>query len=221
MRARQNRDTDDVCVFLNGRLDDLFRRLMKPRVDHLEAGIAKRPRNDFRTPVMTVETRLCDYNAYRPAHVRKYMGVQLTVIGSSPAWPNPGSAHSGYVVEAGGRLLLDCGPGVLSRLRTNGLLAVDAIAITHFHLDHWGDLVPWVWFTKHGGLSHKPVLWLPPTGRHELDTFAGWWGHPGMFEETFEIADYEPHVPFEAAGFRLVAEPMRHYDIEAFGFRVE
>ena len=149
------------------------------------------------------------------------MGVQLTVIGSSPAWPNPGSAHSGYVVEASGRLLLDCGPGVLSRLRTSGLLAVDAIAITHFHLDHWGDLVPWVWFTKHGGLSHKPVLWLPPTGRRELDTFAGWWGHPGMFEETFEIADYEPHVPFEAAGFRLVAEPMRHYDIEAFGFRVE
>ena len=24
---------------------------------------------------------------------------------------------------------------------------MDAIVITHFHLDHWGDLVPWVWGT--------------------------------------------------------------------------
>ncbi len=150
------------------------------------------------------------------------MGVQLTVIGSSPAWPNPGSAHAGYVVDGDERLLLDCGPGVLSRLRTDGLLAVDAIAITHFHLDHWGDLVPWVWFAKHGGeLARKPVLWLPPSGRRELETFAGWWGHPGMFDETFELTAYEPGVPFTAAGFRLVAYPMAHYDIEAFGFRIE
>ena len=27
---------------------------------------------------------------------------------------------------------------------------LDAIAITHFHLDHWGDLVPWVWGALHG-----------------------------------------------------------------------
>ena len=44
--------------------------------------------------------------------------MRLTVIGCSPAWPNPGGACSGYLVE--GRLLLDCGPGVLSRLRENG-----------------------------------------------------------------------------------------------------
>ena len=25
----------------------------------------------------------------------------------------------------------------------------DAIVITHFHLDHWGDLVPWVWGALH------------------------------------------------------------------------
>ena len=75
------------------------------------------------------------------------MAMHLNVIGSSPAWPNPGGAHSGYLLEAGGkRLLLDCGPGVLSRLRqAEGWPRIDAIAITHFHLDHWGDLVPWVW----------------------------------------------------------------------------
>ena len=49
--------------------------------------------------------------------VSKYRDVLLRVIGSSPAWPNAGGAHSGYLVEGPGRLLLDCGPGVLSRLR--------------------------------------------------------------------------------------------------------
>ena len=55
------------------------------------------------------------------AIVRQYMEVRLTVIGSSPAWPNPGSAQSGYLVEGAGALLLDCGPGVLGRLREREL----------------------------------------------------------------------------------------------------
>src|SRR5215207_4077696 len=73
--------------------------------------------------------------------VGKYREVRLVVVGCSPAWPNPGGAQSGYVVEGRGRLLLDCGPGVLARLRVRdgGWPRVDAIVLTHFHLDHWGD----------------------------------------------------------------------------------
>ena len=58
--------------------------------------------------------------------------MRLTVIGSSPAWPNPGSAHSGYMLEANGhRLLLDCGPGVLGRLRESELWPqIDGIEAT-------------------------------------------------------------------------------------------
>src|SRR5436190_24086695 len=93
--------------------------------------------------------------------------VKLTVVGSSPAWPNPGGAQSGYLVEGpDGRLLLDCGPGVLARLRATegGWPQLDAVAITHFHLDHWGDLVPWIFGAAFGpGRDVKrPALWLPP-----------------------------------------------------------
>jgi len=102
--------------------------------------------------------------------------MQLQVVGCSPAWPNPGGAQSGYLVEEDGRrLLLDCGPGVLPRLRRlEGWPRVDAIVITHFHLDHWGDLVPWVWGTMWGLGQEldKPELWLPPGGREELAGFA-------------------------------------------------
>ncbi len=152
----------------------------------------------------------------------EYMAVRLTVIGSSPAWPNPGSAQSGYLVEGAGRLLLDCGPGVLARLRElEDWPRVDAIAITHFHLDHWGDLVPWAWLAVYGMDDlPRPALWLPPAGARELETFASLWGNERMFERAFELREYEPGRAFVAGGFEVEARPVRHYKVRAFGFRV-
>jgi ribonuclease BN (tRNA processing enzyme) len=156
-----------------------------------------------------------------PATVGKYMAVQLTVIGSSPAWPNPGSAQSGYLLEEDGRrLLLDCGPGVLARLRARDSADVDAIAITHFHLDHWGDLVPWAWLLAFGGEpARRTDVWLPPNGRRELARFADLWGNPDMFAKAFELHEYEPGRAFEAGGFEVEARRVLHYDLVAFGFR--
>jgi ribonuclease BN (tRNA processing enzyme) len=156
------------------------------------------------------------------------MDVRLTVIGSSPAHPNPGSAHSGYLVESEGcgRLLLDCGPGVLSRLRAQRLLPIDAIAVTHFHLDHWGDLVPWAWFRLSGALSPgraagaKPELWIPPGGRSDLHAYAQRWGTPGMFDAAFAVREYETASSFAATGFAVEPYSVEHYGFAAFGFRV-
>ena len=173
---------------------------------------------------MPVETGLCNNNPDRPFHVGKYMGVRLTVIGSSPAHPNPAGAHSGYLLEGDdcGRLLLDCGPGVLARLLAAELLPVDAIAVTHFHLDHWGDLVPWAWMRLYGsnGSGPAPALWVPPAGIENLHVFASHWGTAGMFEAAFEIAEYSAGTSFEAAGFEIDAYPVEHYGFPAFGFRV-
>ena len=150
------------------------------------------------------------------------MEVQLTVIGSSPAWPNPGSAHAGYLLEGSGSLLLDCGPGVLARLReARGSGGIDAIAITHFHLDHWGDLVPWAWLSVYGGGGDgRPELWLPPGGRDELAAFALRWGNRDMFERAFELREYESEARVLAGGFELEARRVEHYGLEAYGFRV-
>jgi ribonuclease BN (tRNA processing enzyme) len=150
------------------------------------------------------------------------MGVKLTVLGSSPAWPNPGSAQSGYLVEGDGQLLLDCGPGVLGRLRESGEPQVDAIAITHFHLDHCGDLIPWAWLSAYGPGRNgdRPVLWLPPGGIDECHTFSDFWGVPQMFELAFELQEYAGGRPFDAAGFEVEAHRLPHYTMEAYGFRV-
>jgi ribonuclease BN (tRNA processing enzyme) len=150
--------------------------------------------------------------------------VRLTVVGSSPAWPNPGGAQSGYLVEGPGRLLLDCGPGVLGRLRADAEWpSVDAIAITHFHLDHWGDLVPWVWgaLAGPGAGIDPPELHVPPGGRRTLAELAErLGGFPDMFERTFRLAEYEPGVTSEVAGFKLLPLRMQHYRMGSYGFRV-
>ena len=154
------------------------------------------------------------------------MAMHLNVIGSSPAWPNPGGAHSGYLLEAGGkRLLLDCGPGVLSRLRqAEGWPRIDAIAITHFHLDHWGDLVPWVWGSSYRSQEEpipKPELWVYEGGRSFLESLGSRLGFPDMFERAFDLSEYAEGRPFSPAGFDALALRLPHYTLETYGFRIE
>jgi ribonuclease BN (tRNA processing enzyme) len=150
------------------------------------------------------------------------MSVKLTVVGCSPAWPNPGGAQSGYLLEGPGRLLLDCGPGVLARLREwESWPVVDAIAITHWHLDHWGDLVPWVWGATlgPGKDTNPPEVWVPPDGREMLIGIGEQLGKAEMFEEAFRLHEYTEAETFEAAGFEVTPHRVLHYQMLAFGFR--
>jgi ribonuclease BN (tRNA processing enzyme) len=98
---------------------------------------------------------------------------------------------------------------------------LDAIVITHFHLDHWGDVVPWAF----GGLFGAgrevppPELWLPRGGRetlHGLDPVL----YANAILELFPVQEYEEGKPFTAAGFQLVAYRMLHYALESYGLRV-
>jgi ribonuclease BN (tRNA processing enzyme) len=145
--------------------------------------------------------------------------VRLTVVGCSPAWPNPGAAHSGYLVEHDGtRILLDCGPGVLARLRgAEGWPRLDAIVVSHFHLDHSGDLVPWLWGHLMGPASgtRGPALRLPPEGRADLEALAS------RFDEAFEVTEYAERTAFSIGPLRVTPFRVPHYDQPTWALRVE
>jgi ribonuclease BN (tRNA processing enzyme) len=121
------------------------------------------------------------------------------------------------------RLLLDCGPGVLAKLRAdNGWPRIDAIVITHWHLDHWGDIVPWVW-GRMFGLGRElpsPELWVPPGGLDELHLIENRLGIPGMWERTFVPREYVEDESFQAAGLTVTPHRLPHYTLLTFGLRV-
>jgi ribonuclease BN (tRNA processing enzyme) len=66
----------------------------------------------------------------------------VTVLGGCGAYPEPGRASSGFLVEWDGfRLVLDLGYATLPRLLARCPdAAVDAVVITHEHPDHCVDL---------------------------------------------------------------------------------
>jgi ribonuclease BN (tRNA processing enzyme) len=66
--------------------------------------------------------------------------MRLTVLGSCGAFPEPGRACSGFLVERDGfRVVLDLGYATFPRLLAHGP-DVDAVVITHEHPDHCVDL---------------------------------------------------------------------------------
>jgi ribonuclease BN (tRNA processing enzyme) len=70
---------------------------------------------------------------------------RLAVLGTCGAWPEPGRACSGFLLEhAGFRVAVDLGYGTLSRLLAElGSAAaegLDAVVVSHRHPDHMLDL---------------------------------------------------------------------------------
>jgi ribonuclease BN (tRNA processing enzyme) len=71
------------------------------------------------------------------------VGFELTVLGSAGSHTGPGSVCSGYLFRADGhQLLVDCGNGASANLqRYTRFEDLDAILVTHRHVDHCIDLI--------------------------------------------------------------------------------
>jgi ribonuclease BN (tRNA processing enzyme) len=143
------------------------------------------------------------------------VGLVWTVLGGSPAWPNPGQAASGYLLESDGqRVLVDCGSGIASELRAVDPGPLTAIVISHFHADHWFDLVPLHYAYRFGSWADrpKPPLHLPPGGRDVLDTVAAVWdGSVESFDQAFDISEYDPHGDLHMGDLVFTFAPCLHY----------
>ncbi|MEM4503647.1 MAG: MBL fold metallo-hydrolase, partial [Archaeoglobaceae archaeon] len=69
--------------------------------------------------------------------------MKVTFLGTGVSVPCEGRAQSSILIESDAKVLVDCGIGTFLRLEQLQISPseIDAIIITHHHLDHNGDLL--------------------------------------------------------------------------------
>ena len=95
--------------------------------------------------------------------------IEVIVLGSGTRVLLPDRSMSGYAVIAPDFfIMLDCGGGAIRRGLEAGLsmLAVDAILISHLHLDHIADLPAFLWSLHGEGKERasRPLYLFGPPG---------------------------------------------------------
>ncbi len=99
--------------------------------------------------------------------------IRLTTLGTGTIAPTPHRVRAGHLVEVGEiRLLMDCGSGVLQRLTEYAIpwMSITHVALTHFHMDHVGDLPTLIFAWRHGDLPARsaPLEIIGPVGTRVL-----------------------------------------------------
>ncbi|QLH79060.1 MBL fold metallo-hydrolase [Halosimplex rubrum] len=136
--------------------------------------------------------------------------MRVTFLGTGSAMPTGDRFQTGLLLEsAGGNLLVDCGGGALHGLqRTDaGYEGVDAVLLTHHHLDHVSDL-----------MALLKARWL--AGATEL-TIAGPAGTEGLVTDLLDVHEYLQDrldlsfrevgpESFSLAGFDIAGMEVRH-----------
>lgn len=92
--------------------------------------------------------------------------MRLTLLGTGSAMPTGERVQAGYLLENGeSALLVDCGSGVLHRLphTAPGYAGIDALLLSHHHLDHVADLLPLLKARWLAGADPLPVYGPPGT----------------------------------------------------------
>jgi len=124
-------------------------------------------------------------------------GLAVTILGAGTAVPTAGRFPSGVLVVGGGtRTLVDCGPGVLRRLPAAGvgLEQIDAVLLTHRHLDHNADLAALLFALQNPRYDGRKPLrvrggaWLP---EFLAGIRAAWpkWTEPRGYELDVAVID--------------------------------
>jgi len=100
--------------------------------------------------------------------------MELTVLGSGTSIPHPRRASPGFWLNIGDqKVLLDTGPDIPHRMAEEELdwPELDAIWVSHFHLDHFGGLPPFLfslrWAPQTANRS-KPLRIIGPNGLQNL-----------------------------------------------------
>lgn len=137
--------------------------------------------------------------------------MRLTVLGSGTSVPHPRRSSSSHWLETtGGTLMLDCSASAVHRAAEEGRdwAALDAVWISHFHLDHVGGLAPFLFGTKYAPQTQqrtKPFTIYGPRGLEKLLRAFDAADDYGLLKQPFpvELKEVAPRESFDIlAGVR-------------------
>jgi ribonuclease BN (tRNA processing enzyme) len=113
--------------------------------------------------------------------------MRLIEIGSSASYEAAGEASASHLVQHGGTsVLLDCGNAALSILgRYLDPVELDAVVVTHEHIDHFGDV-----YALHAALRFAPEGPKPPMPLY---------GPPGLIDRMGGVLSAEGAAQLTAA----------------------
>ena len=142
--------------------------------------------------------------------------------------PRTDRGSPGLAVAVENKLfLVDGGSGTLRQLAAAGLSYndLDFILYTHFHPDHIGGLVPYLFATKYwpGFTRLEPVRIYGPTGLLELvghlkKAFGRWIEPPDGRVAFLEVPADRPHE-FDCGGIKVASAPTPHTE-PSVGYRI-
>jgi len=131
--------------------------------------------------------------------------VKLTILGSGTSVPHPERAAPSHWLETGkGSLLLDISADAPRRMAQERLdwPNLDAIWISHFHLDHMGGLAPFLFGSRWAPQIQsrtKPLQIFGPNGLRRIINAMNDSNNYKLFQQSFsvEIVEVGPGTEFE------------------------
>jgi len=144
------------------------------------------------------------------------MDLSLFFAGTAGSVPTARRGLPAILLRAGGeRILFDCGEGTQQQLlRSAGLPELDAIFISHFHLDHWLGLVGML-KTFDLRARERPLTIHGPPGLKSL--FATLRPVMGRTAYPLLLVELEPYEEVRFDGYSIGSFPVRHR-VEAYGY---
>ena len=144
------------------------------------------------------------------------MDLSLFFAGTAGSVPTARRGLPALLLRAGGeRLLFDCGEGTQQQLlRSIGLPDIDAVFITHFHLDHWLGLLGML-KTFDLRARERPLTVYGPPGLTAL--VGGLRPIIGRTGYALGVAELEPYEEIRFGTFVISPFPVKHR-VEAYGY---
>ncbi|HEY1455077.1 MAG TPA: MBL fold metallo-hydrolase [Candidatus Dormibacteraeota bacterium] len=127
------------------------------------------------------------------------------------------AASGGLFLEDGEtRISLDPGPGAIVQYakRKVDLTKLDAIVLSHRHLDHSGDVNVMVEAMTEGGFSKRGRLFCPPDALDEDPVVLNY-----LRRFPQEIVRLEPEMTYTVKTISFTTSPLHIHQSQTFGFR--